>query len=270
MSPPPKSVLLPKVFPPSLVNLGQLLPDPRDPSLDPCIPERPATEDDYAKTVYSGYTTTVTLDESARLSVSLTNLFGALFGARKASTIDLHAPTAYHIVLKQPDTIFSRVVQEPDVQNWLNRMAQFHRRVYFIVGLQVIIDGVLKQKIDTSSEASVNVCAPLEAAGLPVHVSAETTGFVKGEGFMEGTILGENVLGVLVRRVCYKIERPSSRPTLDHKSAWRYPCERVRGAQEEEVLELVVSMGDDVGDDDLGDLGDGSDGDGDDDDDEED
>ncbi|PWW79013.1 hypothetical protein C7212DRAFT_356226 [Tuber magnatum] len=204
------SCMQPHLNPLSLVNAN--------PSLDSCIPERPTRENDYATTVNSDYTTAVTLDKSAKLRVSFTNPFGALFGAERANTTDFPASTASDIPL--------------------NRTAQFYIRVYFIVGLQVIIDGVLRQRIDRSGQASVNMCAP-----LPVHVSAETTSFVKREGFVEGMIWGKYP-GVLVRRVNYKVRYFGGYPKLALGSSWRYPCEKVRGEQEEEVLELVVSMGD--------------------------
>ncbi|CAZ80991.1 unnamed protein product [Tuber melanosporum] len=257
MSPPTKSVLLPKVFPLSLVNLGQLLPNPLNPSFSSCIPERPITEDDYSKLEESEYTATLTLEKSGKLKASFTKLFGAFFGVRTVNTIGLYARTAFHLELIQPDAIFRKVVQESEVQAWLNEMAQYHKPVYFVVGLQVIIDGVFKQRIDRSEEAGISMHVPLEAVGLPAHGSAQATGLVKGEGYVEGKVLGENVLGILVRKVNYKIRNSGDRPTLVEESVWKYPYERVKGDREEEALVLEVSIGDHVGDDDLGGMSDG-------------
>ena len=257
MSPPTKSVLLPKVFPLSLINLGQLLPNPLNPSFNSCIPERPITEDDYSKLEESEYTATLTLEKSGKLKASFTKLFGAFFGVRTANMIGLYAPTAFHLELKQPDATLRTVVQEPGVQAWLNDMAQYRKPVYFVVGLQVIIDGVFRQKIDKGGEAGVNVRVPLEAMGLSAHAGVGATGLIKGEGYVEGKVLGENVLGILVRKVNYKLRNSRDRPTLVEESVWKYPYERVKGDREEEPLELAVSIGDYAGGDDLGDMSDG-------------
>jgi len=124
MSLPTKSVLLPKVFPLSLVNLGQLLPNPLNPSFNSGIPERPITEDDYSKLEESEYATTLTLEKSGKLKASFTKLFGAFFGVRTANAIGLYAPMAFHLELKQPDVTFRKVVQEPEIQVWSTDMAQ--------------------------------------------------------------------------------------------------------------------------------------------------
>ena len=235
------------------------MPNPLNPSFNSCIPKRPITEGDYSKLEESEYAATLTLEKSGKLKASFTKLFGAFFGVRTANTIGLYAPTAFHLELKQPDATFRKVVQEPEVQVWLNDMAQYRKPVYFIVGLQVIIDGVFKQKIDKSGEAGVNLHVPLEVMGLPsAHGSVGATGLIKGEGCVEGKVLGETVLGILVRKVNYKLRNSRDHPMLVEESVWKYPYERVKGDREEESLELGVSIGDYVGDDDLGDMSDGS------------
>lgn len=271
MGPPTKSVLLPKVFPLSLVNLGQLLPNPLNPSFNSCVPEGPITEDDYSKLEEKEYIARLTLEKSGKLKASLTKLFGVFFGVRTANAMGLYAPTAFHLELKQPEAMLRRVVEEPEVQAWLNEMAQYRRPVYFVVGLQVIIDAVFKQQINKRGEAGVNLHVPLGVAGrFSAHSGAGPTGLVKGEGYVEGKILGESVLGILVRKVDYKLRNSSDRPTLLEESVWKYPYERVKGDREEESLELAVSIGDYVGDDDLGDMSDGLGEDDDDEDDEDD
>ena len=86
MSPQTKSILLPKL-PLSLVNLGQLLPNPLSSSINSCISKRLIT-DDYLKLEKSEYTATLTLEKSGKLKVSFTKLFRVFFGvgAAKASS----------------------------------------------------------------------------------------------------------------------------------------------------------------------------------------
>ena len=83
MSPQTKSILLPKVFPLSLVNLGQLLPNPLSSSINSCISKRLIT-DDYLKLEKSEYTATLTLEKSGKLKVSFTKLFRVFFGWSRA------------------------------------------------------------------------------------------------------------------------------------------------------------------------------------------
>src|SRR3954471_14429667 len=138
MSSAPRSVLLPKLFPKELLALGQLLPNPLNPSISnfsssilsvgpeltiPAEPEAP-------------YSSFVSLEREGRFSVSLTRLLGLHIGAKHGNFLKIDADAMEYTSLKTPETVFESICNDDSAKEWMKTMAMYKKDFYIVVGLQ--------------------------------------------------------------------------------------------------------------------------------------
>ena len=250
------ALLLPKLFPPGLVRLGQLLPNPLVPTVNPLVvtsacPER----HDYVETEPSSYEAVLPLNKKGLLSFSSLRLGGLRIRRGDLEFIHIKSNESTYRTLRDSDQLFRKVCQDAPARSWMEQMALYKKTFYLVVGLQELKEATIKRAFlseDGEDEQYFNTI-PLDASvTLPVYARLRDLS-KNGVAVSESKTIG-GVFGIEVRRVRCRVRKPAAEPMLDEEISWKYTYQKVKGAAQTEEAEVCVGLDTLVGADQLGDL----------------
>ena len=240
--PSPNFVLLPKVFPPDLLSLGQLLRNPLIPNANTytkgCAGVKDA--DLTCPAAEEPYSTVVSVDTRGRFEIGLTKFLGSKFHDRSANLLSIEAEKLEYRALKNATDVFKRVTADRDARDWIDDMVLNKTSCYFVIGIQVLHNAEFKRAVLKKGGATAYATVPLEAtAQIPLHLKGE----LSAERFGTSMAKVSGVFGVEVQKLHGKID-PTGKPTLTADATWHWSYQRVKGTQQDEDKELSIKLED--------------------------
>jgi hypothetical protein len=238
MSPIPKAILLPKLLPSDAIGIGYLLPKPLYPSISPrptSIPDEECTEP-YVET---NYQTTASTRDDGGLKASLTHLFGLKIGKKQSNVIRIEAETMTYRTLKNPDATFSTICEDKATREWINKMHLYHKKIYFVVGLQTLQQAYFQREVFSHVGGSTETLLPSGVAPLPIGVQLKAS--LSGEEMGKGESRVSGVFGIEVRKVKSTVKNEEE-PTLKDECSWSFTIERVKGTDQPTPKKICVSL----------------------------
>ena len=243
MSPVPKAILLPKLLPFDLVDIGYLLPKP----LYPSISSRPVSVPDEECTkphVENDYKTIVSTRGDGGIKASLTHLFGLKIGKEQTNVIQIEAEVMTYRTLKNADATFSTICEDNATREWISKMHLYRKKIYFVVGIQTLENAHFQREVLSRASGSV----ALDVAQLPIDAQLKASLSAGEMGKGESRVSG--VFGIEVRKIKCTV-RNEGEVTLGDECSWSFTTERVKGAGQPTPQKICVSLDDFVDEEDL-------------------
>jgi hypothetical protein len=238
MSPAPKAILLPKLFPPDLIGIGYLLPKPLYPSIR--SKPVPVPDEDCTKPhVEKKFQTIIATRDDGGFKASLTQLFGLEIGKKQSNIIRIEAEEMIYRTLKNADATFSTICEDNATREWINKMHLYRTKIYFVVGMQTLHNAHFRREVLSDASGSIELLLPLEAASLPVDVQLKASLSAGKMGKGESRLSG--VFGIEVRRIKSTV-RNEGEATLEDECSWSFTTERVKGAGQPTPQKICVSL----------------------------
>jgi hypothetical protein len=235
----PNCVLLPLLFPSDLVGIGYMLHNPLNPSNNP-LPLSPDPEECTEPKLHHEYQTIASVGANHSFTATLGSLLGLGASAKHSNIIRIDAETMTYTTLKNADGTFSRICQDEATRTWINRMHQYRKKIYFVIGVQSLQGAQLRRVMLDQSNGSIEALLPLEQASLPVHAEIKASASVDGLGYVSSKVSG--IFGIEVRKV--NVVTREGEPTLYDNCSWRYATDKVKSAGGQVPKSISVSLGD--------------------------
>lgn len=235
---PTSAVLLPKVFPPDIVSIGQLLRNPLIPNIDSCCTSI-VSEGDLSKAEpEKPYKTIVSVNKKGNFDVGLTRFLGINLSGKSANLLSIDAESMQYTALKNASEAFAKICHETGPKKWIEDMALNKTPFYLVTGLQHLEKAKFKRAILKSSGGGGYVELPLEVTTqIPVHIKGNVS--ADSLGSSEGTTSG--IFGIEVCKVKVRVASPGE-PVLGNEVSWAWSYQRVKGTQKEENKELRLEL----------------------------
>lgn len=202
----PGVVILPKVFPPASVELGQLLPNPLYPTvraLRPAadaIPSTAVIESEPEK----DFKILVLLRNERHFNTKVLRLLEAKLGAGQADYLHITSDESGFKSLRDPDGVFVSMCQgDQSVRVWMQDMAVYGKPFYMVVGIQTVKNASFARMAVSTADAEIKASAGFDPSGL---LAMEMGGGGNSAGVGAATAKTTGVLGIQVRRVDCQIK----------------------------------------------------------------
>lgn len=247
------AVLLPKLFPPGLLTLGQLLPNPLAPNVNPLVVASACPgPHDYFETEPSFFEAAVPLNKKGLLPFGSLNLKGLRIRRGNLEFLHVRSDENTYRTLKDSDRMFREVCRDANARTFMEQMALYKKTFYFVVGLQELKEATITRALlsEEGDEQHSN-CMPLDAnSTLPMYARFREVPR-NGVAVSESTKIG-GVFGIEVRRVKCRL-RKMAEPLLEEEVSWKYTYQKVKGSRSAEEAEVCVGLDTFVSADQLGD-----------------
>jgi hypothetical protein len=245
------------------VQLGSLVPDPRQPHLDALVAKALKLGDITARTRRS---VIARLDASrdASLSANLTRIFRGHVAAGASAQLKLEAAEGAVYELRKPRTWFATLCSLPKVRTWLEEGADDDQDAWLVIGLRTLSDARIRREDRVSHTAELQVSLPVSQAVANATPAGPAAAAVVGDSLdmgasgnivsqagmqEEGEMEGERIYAVGLRRVKYRWYKKSTvnAALLDSHTVWESVSDvRTASTKDGDVKVVEVQlMGDD-------------------------
>ena len=233
-------ILLPKLFPTNLLTLGQFLPNPLCPTVNPFVTRSALLRpDDYTETQPTPYQALVPLDRKGRFSIGLIRSLSLELSSRTAEFIHIKSGEHTYRTLRNSDAMFIRVCESSEARKWMEQMAVYKKPFYFVVGLQELKKATIQRAVLKRGDGGEYFTVPLDAnITVPTHAFGNLS--TKGFAMSESQKI-EGIFGIEVRRVRCRVKNPGE-PLLDEKISWKYTYQMVKGTQQGKEVEMCFGL----------------------------
>ena len=200
------AVLLPKVFPPGSVELGQLLSNPLyptvrafSPTANP-IPSTAIIQNEPEKDVK----TTVLLRKERHLNTKVLRLWEAKCGVGQSDYLHISADTSNFKFLRDPDRIFADMCRDDQpARIWMQDMAVYGKSFFLVVGIQTVENASFDRMAAKAANADAKISTGFDPSDL---LTMQIGGSGNDAGLGAATAKTSGVLGIQVRRVDCQIK----------------------------------------------------------------
>jgi len=231
------AILLPKLFFKDLLTLGQFLPNPLRPTINPCKPSCDLlTPNDYIETPSTPFEALVPLSKKGLFSTNFMYRLGLKPSSGNEGIIHIKSEGLVYRTLVNSDATFAKICGTHEAREWIESTTKYSKKpFYFVVGLQEL-------KGATLTEAILRPEHPHDYTKMPLDAS-RTAAFY-GRGLRSGGLKVsewknvEGVLGVEVRQVRSRI----GHPVLGSKVSWKYSHQQTKGGGQSQELAVLVNL----------------------------
>jgi hypothetical protein len=221
---------LPQPFPPNSLSLGQLLPNPLDPSSGPFFSASSLSAQDLREPhIQARYKDLVSFDEEGRLAASLS---GRKVDPSRKDLLLLLADEMEYRGLRNPNSAFDAICQDPAAVNYLRDRAAHKQPLYFVVGIQQLKNATYRSAVIEQGPLGISVAeAPESELSLPIHVRRDSTMDISDSS-------ATGVFGFEVRKVQCRLGRADEPHLLeDLDLSWNYH----RSSEDDSQLSVGMS-----------------------------
>ena len=190
----PEAVLLPDLFSPDEVKVGQLLCDPLCPHLANYLPP-----EELSLTPAEGtkpWQRFLSLDKKGSFLVTVVRLLSLGFFHSRTTLLHISAEEMQKQSLKNTMESLKTVCDNEKAKTWITDLARGERPFYFVTGIQTLKNAKVKKAIAKEDSAGGYVTVPLDSTDLlPVKLQGQLKN--AGLGLSDGTASGVFGLEVL-------------------------------------------------------------------------
>lgn len=253
---PDASLVLDHLLSHEAVRIGRLVLNPNSPVQDFHDSDaRSVEESDVVETQQSSFSQILQRQQESRLHAFLTALASAYYKDKSQSTVALSTVRTKTCKLRNSSDFFEEICQSRGTRKWLEKAIRRQRKVYMVVGLQIVTDARSGNHDEQSREIGGEVTAPVSVAAT---VASHGGVAVPSEGVDPGSAgismqqdvnfvaPGEQIYAVQYRKVEFKwySSRKIENAELERGNRWKIynTLRSVSEANEEDVVE--ARMGD--------------------------
>jgi hypothetical protein len=233
------------------IPLASLVPDRRSPSTDLKTPYD-VKPDDYSKNQDKNFDGLISSGSETWFKLLLTRFLSAALNSEKTASFKVTADNGYIYMLKQPKSLFKKVVSGEAIKEWLEQEYRDGQETWFVIGYRTFVNAKLFRERHKSREASGKGAAPIGqpvgdgTGSTDVEVEVGHKSWDEVIGATETT--GERIYAICYRRVILKFCKGKLQVRLDGYNTWK-PFSATMGENEveEEYIEADIADEDDNG-----------------------
>ncbi|PGH26500.1 hypothetical protein AJ80_01814 [Polytolypa hystricis UAMH7299] len=224
------------------VQLACLVPNIKEPELDAFESPVPLRPTDFTVNTIEDYHAFLQSRTDSRARAMLTRLARLTSETINSTDVQVAAQSARIYTLRKPAQLFGTLCKESNVREWLKEQVEDDMDVYFVIGLDTLIDSSNAEGAQLKSRQSAQVAVPIgEIVGATPMGDYLDVGLEGGRGKNQETSYrylapGERICTLRLKKVIFRFWQPrdAANASLSKNSVWRTVSSN-RGASEQKL-----------------------------------